>query len=129
VAASLLALAALVLVVGSPARHVTTACREPAPPGPRRPVPPTGMVGVPVSLGSSGAARVVRPGDRIDVLAPAAGQPPALLAADVLVLSVQTGDDPVAEGATLYVAALPLVARRLAGGAPDARFAITVRPP
>ena len=126
-ATALLVLAGLVLLAGSPAPPVVTGCRDPVL-RPRRPVPPAGMVGVPVSL-AAGAAGVVRAGDRIDVLATAADRLPVLLAADVLVLSVQTAGDGAGDGATLYIAARPDPAQRLAGVAPDARFAITVRPP
>jgi Flp pilus assembly protein CpaB len=127
VAAGLVVLAALVLLAGGPVREVAGDC--PAAPQPRRPVPPPGSVGVPVHLAAAGAAGVVRPGDRVDVLAAAAGPIAEVVAENVLVLSVQRGDDAVPDGASVYVAALPATARRLVGVASDVRLAITVRPP
>ena len=127
VATGLVVLAALVLFVGSPARHVTTGCPEV--PSPRRPVPPPGSVGVPVDLATAGAAEVVRPGDRVDVLQVAAGRVAVVVADNVLVLSVHAADQALADGASVYLAAPVDLARRLVGVAPDARLAITVRPP
>jgi hypothetical protein len=127
VAAGLVALAALVLFAGSPVRQVTTGCHEVPPPG--RPVPPPGSVGVPVDLATAGTAGVVRAGDRVDVLEAAARHRTTVVAENLLVLSVQLADHVVAGGASVYVAAPPAAARRLVGVAPDARLAITVRPP
>jgi Flp pilus assembly protein CpaB len=120
-------LAALVLIAGTPVRQVATAC--PAAPRPGRPVPPPGSVGVPVDLAAAGAADVVRAGDRVDVLSTGEGRGTEVVAEDVLVLSVQAGDHSVTDGASVYVAAPPVTARRLAGVLPDVRLAITVRPP
>ena len=126
VAAGLVVLAALVLFAGSPVRQVAAECPDPPPPG--RPVPPPGSVGVPVDLAAGGAAGVVRAGDRVDVLAAPSGRTVEIVAENVLVLTVQA-DRTVGDGASVYVAAPPAVARRLVGVAPDVRLAITVRPP
>jgi hypothetical protein len=154
VAAVLVAAAALVLAVGSPASPgppvagpgrpgtglgaeadgVSSAARAgrgdllpgPAPPSASAPpVPPPGMVGVPLVVAVSAAAEVLRPGDRIDVLT----APAVVLAEDVLVLAVLHAGDALGEGTALYVAAPPAVGRRLAGAAPDTPLTITVRPP
>jgi Flp pilus assembly protein CpaB len=127
VAAGLVVLAALVLLAGSPVRQVATACPETPRLG--RPVPPPGSVGVPLDLATAGAAGVVHAGDRVDVLATGEDRVTELLAANVLVLSVQAAEHSVTDGASVYVAAPPATARRLAGVLPDARLAITVRPP
>jgi hypothetical protein len=56
--------------------------------GTRLPIP-DGLVGVPVSLGDPSSLAVLRPGDRIDLLAvPAAGGEPVGLATGALVLAV-----------------------------------------
>jgi hypothetical protein len=122
VAAALMVLAGLVLLTGSP-----PGCPTPPAPLPTRtrPVPPEGTVGVPVTLSVPGAAAVVRPGDRVDVVTGTAG----VLAQDVLVLAVHLAADGPPGGAALYVAAPAPVARRLAGVAPETPLAITVRPP
>jgi Flp pilus assembly protein CpaB len=86
-------------------------------------------VGVPVDLATAGAAEVVRPGDRVDVLQVAAGRVAVVVADNVLVLSVHAADQALADGASVYLAAPVALARRLVGVAPDARLAITVRPP
>jgi hypothetical protein len=52
-----------------------------------------------------------------------------VLAEAVLVLAVRRADSAVGEGAELYVAAPPEVGRRLAGAPPDVRLTTTVRPP
>jgi hypothetical protein len=131
VAAGLLALAALVLFGAAPAPPppARVACPAPTPAPIDRAVPPPGTVGVPVAVGTNGAARVVRAGDRVDVITAPAGSAAEVVAENVLVLSVQAADDGPDGGPTLYVAARADVARRLAGVAPNARAAITVRPP
>jgi hypothetical protein len=130
VATALVALAALVLLAGTPT-NAPPGCREPPPslPGPvrtsARPVPPPGTVGVPVTLAAAGAAGIVRAGDHVDVVTGTG----SVLAEDVLVLAVRAALDGAPDGAGLYVAAPVATARRLAGVAPEVPLAITVRPP
>jgi Flp pilus assembly protein CpaB len=89
----------------------------------------------PVRLADAQAAALVRPGDRVDVLATpvetagSAGAADAVeVAAGVRVLAVLRGGE-AADGVVLVVAAAPAVARRLAGVAGRSRLTVTVRPP
>ena len=151
VAATLVALALLLLSAGTPACRGAavdgTAARAgptgpgsamgalgsgalgsgvtpPGPAPPPGPVPPPGTVGVPLVVAVPTAAWALRPGDRVDILAAR-----TVLAEAVLVLAVRRADSAVGEGAELYVAAPPEVGRRLAGAPPDVRLTTTVRPP
>ncbi len=115
-------------------------------PDPRRPLPvPAGQVGVPVRLADPAVTAMIRPGDRVDLLAgapdePAAGHPTpgavpdpgetdapmaAVTVADVLVLAAAPGPD---DQALLYLAMTEAQARRVAAAPTDAPFSVTVRP-
>lgn len=95
---------------------------------------PAGRVAVPVRLADAATAGLLRPGDRIDVLAAAtgpAGQPPGAavpVATAALVLAVPTARD-AAEGALVVVAATPAVAARLAAAAVTSRLSFALRGP
>jgi hypothetical protein len=69
---------------------------------------------------------VLRPGDRVDVLAVDGGRAPASLAAGALVVAVPGSADPL--GGAVYLALTPDRARRLVGLPRDARLAVLVRP-
>jgi hypothetical protein len=83
-------------------------------------------VGVPVRLAEPAALAVLSPGDRVDLLAAAAGGPAARIAANALVLGVGAADDP---GAGLFLALTAEEARRAAATPDDARLSVLVRPP
>jgi hypothetical protein len=126
--AALLCLAAGVLLIDErPAPRAAA----PAPltatgrPGPAL---PAGTVGFPLRLPDAGVVAVVRPGQRVDVLASTGGAIAKVLAADVLVLRVGPSD-PAADGALLYLAVTTGQAGRLASLEPDARISVTVRSP
>jgi pilus assembly protein CpaB len=97
------------------------------------------IVGTPVRIGDSGAVRLVRPGDRVDVLA-ATGSDEfaaqsgaaavAVVAPGVRVVTVpQEQDDlAVAEGALIVVATSERVAEQLAAAAVTSRLSLTLRP-
>ncbi len=87
---------------------------------------PRGSVGVPVRLAEPAALAVLSPGDRVDLLAAAAGGPAARIAANALVLGVGAADDP---GAGLFLALTAEEARRAAATPDDARLSVLVRPP
>ncbi|HEX6073921.1 MAG TPA: hypothetical protein VFZ32_01510 [Micromonosporaceae bacterium] len=115
--------------------------RLPAPPGggavPDRPDPhtakplPPGTVGVPVQLAEPGTAAVLRPGDRVDVIARTgslrvpltADEDDPVLAPGALVLSVTSPDDGV-----VYLAMTPRQAEQVSRIAPGVALGITVRP-
>lgn len=94
------------------------------------------LAAVPVRLADPAAATLVRPGDRVDVLATTvegtSDQRPAgdavQVAGGVRVLAVLPGRD-AADGALLVLAATPAAARRLAAAAARQRLTVAVRPP
>lgn len=102
---------------------------------------PAEVVAVPVRLADADAVRLVRAGDRIDVLAvlltsttdPAGGGPTSpvtVVAADALVLAVPTAAAGSAEdGSMLVVAVSPDTAKSLARAATTARLSIALRGP
>lgn len=89
-----------------------------------------GSVAVPLRLAEPAAARLVRAGDRIDVLAadPEGGDAASVAAADVLVLAVPTGED-TTEGSLLVVSVDRTTASRLAAAAVSSRLSLAVLPP
>jgi pilus assembly protein CpaB len=101
-----------------------------------------GVVAAPVRIGDAGAVRLVRPGDRIDVLAAAAPTEFSadegggafaveVVASDVPVVTIPTEQDDlaaVADGALIVVAATERVAERLAAAAMTSRLSLTLRP-
>jgi hypothetical protein len=118
--AGLLCLAAGVLLVERPL--------PPAVPQPATVTAPPGTVGLPLRIGDSSVAAVVRPGARVDVLGAARDGPAQLLASDVLVLRSSGGDAPE-DGTLLYLAVTRDQAARLAGFGIEARITVTVRAP
>ena len=88
---------------------------------------PRGTVGVPVQLAEPGTAAVLRPGDRVDVIARTGsphgttGQGDEILAHDVLVISSS-------EDGIVYLAMPPQQAPRVSRMAPDIAVGVTVRP-
>ncbi len=92
---------------------------------------PAGQVAAPVRLADLGVAALLRPGDRVDVLASRPDAPVQVVAADALVLTagpVSPGADDTAAG--LLVLAVPAVtASALAAAATDAALTVTLGPP
>jgi pilus assembly protein CpaB len=98
---------------------------------------PAGQVAAPVRLADLAVATLLRPGDRVDVLASSAEAGAAeVVAAGALVLSTPPGADP-AERATsppdgaglLVLAVAPETARLLAGVATTSSLTVTLGPP
>lgn len=90
------------------------------------------LVAAPVRIADPGAVALLRPGDRVDVIAGAGTAPGAgsaqVVAADLPVIGVPPGSaDGAAEGALVVLAASPAVAARLVGTAATARLSVTVR--
>lgn len=90
-------------------------------------------VATPVRIADAGAARLVRPGDRVDVLAtPAtvdtAGAPTRVVAREVVVVAVPDPAAPVGfgEGALLVLATSAQTAAELAAATVTSRLSITV---
>lgn len=87
------------------------------------------VVASPVRVADAGAVGLLRPGDRIDLLATSADGTGAtqVVAPGVPVLTLMAGgDDVLAEGALLVVAATPDQAAALAGAAVTSRLSFTV---
>jgi hypothetical protein len=108
-----------------PLGSATTTDRTPDPPAAL--TPPRNTVGVPVQLAEPGTAAVLRPGDRVDVIA-RTGSPDAttdqeavVLAHDVLVIS--SSDEGI-----VYLAIPPRQASRVSQMAPDVAVGVTVHP-
>jgi len=106
-------------------------------PGQSNPVPPDPVttapgedVAVPVRVAEAATGALVRPGDRVDVLAASAESGPtaAVVAGGARVLSVpQVGDD-AAEGTLLVLATTRATAARLAAAAVTSRLSLVVLP-
>jgi hypothetical protein len=126
-AAALLVLAAGVLYADPPTSRPGGSRSVDCAPATVPDTPPAGMVGFPLHLSAPAALAVVHAGHRVDVLAPpAGGAPAAVVAADLRVLRVVTGE---AGDGVLYLAARPDQATALAGLAPDTPVSVTVRAP
>jgi pilus assembly protein CpaB len=100
-----------------------------------------GLVAAPVRIGDAGAVGLIRPGDRVDLLAAAAptefsthesGGVSAVevVASDVRVVTIPEEQDDlaVADGALIVVATSERVAEELAGAAVTSRLSLTLRP-
>jgi hypothetical protein len=103
----------------------------PAPPSDRPaggslPIPP-GTVGVPVRISEPATLTVLRPGDRVDLLAmaDAAAKEPVTIAKAALVLAVPAGADE--HQAVVYLALSASQAREAVTSPPGVRFAVIVR--
>jgi Flp pilus assembly protein CpaB len=89
-----------------------------------------GAAAVPVRLADPGVAALVRPGDRIDVVAVTESGQTSVIAAGVPVLAVpQAPETSPADGALIVLAVPEYLAPRLIAAALNARLAITLRPP
>ncbi|MEU6660642.1 hypothetical protein [Streptomyces sp. NPDC046821] len=96
----------------------------------RRPVV---TVSAPVRIADAAAVRLLRPGDRVDVVAAGAspgeggGQGARIVAAGARVRSVPESADVAAEGGALVVLSVPrATAARLAGAGTTSRLAVTL---
>jgi Flp pilus assembly protein CpaB len=89
-------------------------------------------VSVPVRIADAGAVRLLRPGDRVDVISGADGTGPSRVVArsarvDRLPRSVETGPVGAADGGALVVLRVPRgTATALAGAAAAGRLAVTL---
>lgn len=124
--AVLLCAAAGVAWAREPATTTAVCAPAPSPPvtsaPPERNVPP-GAVGVPVRLAEPAALGLLRPGDRVDLMAAGSGKP-RRVAADALVLGVSSPD----ETAGLFLAVTPAEATGTVDAPAETRFSVLVRP-
>lgn len=92
-----------------------------------------GLVATPVRVADAGTAGLVRPGDRVDVLATpvgqdTTGQPTRIVAAEVVVIAVPGTDGAgFVEGALLVLATTPEEAAGLAAATVTDRLSLTLR--
>ncbi|MEU1120119.1 hypothetical protein [Streptomyces sp. NPDC005879] len=89
-------------------------------------------VTAPVRIADADAVRLLRPGDRVDVIAadgsPGGGAEPRVVAADARVAAVPEPTEGPAESGALVVFSVPgPTAARLAGTAATTRLAVTLR--
>ncbi|MEU7582338.1 RcpC/CpaB family pilus assembly protein [Streptomyces sp. NPDC041068] len=89
-------------------------------------------VSAPVRIADAGAAGLLRPGDRVDVIAaegtPSGGAKPRVVAAGARVSEVPGPGQGPAESGALVVFSVPRdTAARLAGAGASARLAVTLR--
>ncbi len=92
-----------------------------------------GAVAAPVRIADPAVVALLRPGDRVDVVAaggetPGAASAARVVASDLTVIAVPPpATDGAAEGALIVLAAPPDVAARLVAAATTARLSLTVR--
>ncbi|WP_405440091.1 hypothetical protein [Streptomyces avidinii] len=127
VSAALAVVAAALAVGGTEAQ----ASRGAAPPGARvaRGAPPAAvrMVSAPVRIADAATVRLLRPGDRVDVVAAERTGPPRVVAAGARVAEVPDPDKGVADGGALVVLSVPRdTARVLVGAGATTRLAVTL---
>lgn len=96
----------------------------------RRHIPPVDMVTAPVRIADAATVRLLRPGDRVDVVAagdPAAGGRARVIARGVRVTELPEPADAAAESGALVVLSVPRdTAARLVGASAMARLAVTL---
>ncbi|MCM9079986.1 hypothetical protein OG374_18260 [Streptomyces sp. NBC_00040] len=126
--AALAVVAAAVAVGGTEAqasrgapRPEVRASQGAAPPAAARPV------SAPVRIADAATVRLLRPGDRVDVVAAERTGPPRVVAAGALIAEVPEPDKGVADGGALVVLSVPRdTARTLVGAGATARLAVTL---
>ncbi|MFD3758479.1 hypothetical protein [Streptomyces sp. NPDC058622] len=126
-AAGMAVLAAALAVGGTEAR----ASRGAAPPVVKPPPAAVRLVSAPVRIADAATVRLLRPGDRVDVVAAERAGPPRVVAAGARVAEVprpeQGVGDGVGDGGALVVLAVPRdTARVLVGAGTTARLAVTL---
>ncbi|WP_371616277.1 hypothetical protein [Streptomyces sp. NBC_00454] len=128
-AAAGLAVAAAALAVGGTEAQ---ASRGSAPPEVRvsrgaAPSTPVRMVSAPVRIADAATVRLLRPGDRVDVVAAERGEPPRVVAAGARVSEVPAPEKGVEDGGALVVLSVPReTARDLVGAGSVSRLAVTL---
>ncbi|MFC9296058.1 hypothetical protein ACFTWH_12850 [Streptomyces sp. NPDC057011] len=123
--AGLAVVAAALAVSGTEAQ----ASRGAAPPEVKPPPPPAvvRMVSAPVRIADAATVRLLRPGDRVDVVAAERDGPPEVVAAGARVAEVPAPEQGVGDGGALVVLSVPRdTARALVGAGVTTRLAVTL---
>ncbi|MGW0701019.1 RcpC/CpaB family pilus assembly protein [Streptomyces sp. NPDC002867] len=90
------------------------------------------LVSAPVRIADAATVRLLRPGDRVDVIAaadspPGADSPAKVVASGVRVAAIpRAGEDPVGGGALIVLSVPRTTAATLAGAGATSRLAVTV---
>ncbi|WUN80995.1 hypothetical protein OHA91_22220 [Streptomyces erythrochromogenes] len=124
-ASAALAVVAAALAVGGAEAQASRS----APPPVVKPPPPAAvrMVSAPVRIADAATVRLLRPGDRVDVVAAERAQQPRVVAAGARVAEVPAPDKGVGDGGALVVLSVPRdTARALVGAGATARLAVTL---
>ncbi|MFB6519390.1 hypothetical protein [Streptomyces sp. NPDC056401] len=122
-AAGLAVVAAVLAVGGTEAR----ASRGSAPPVAKPPPAAVRLVSAPVRIADAATVRLLRPGDRVDVVAAERGGPPRVVAAGARVAEVPAPEQGVGDGGALVVLSVPRdTARALVGAGTVSRLAVTL---
>ncbi|MGW5653208.1 hypothetical protein [Streptomyces humi] len=130
-----LAVTAAALVVAGPRAtpdtpHAERTRGHPAARPVRRHAPPVHLVTAPVRIADAATVRLLRPGDRVDVIAagdPATGGGATVIARGVRVTGLPEPGEGAAESGALIVLSVPRgTAARLVGASTTARLAVTV---
>ncbi|MEU8941830.1 hypothetical protein AB0C97_27730 [Streptomyces goshikiensis] len=126
VVSAALAVAAAAALAAGGAR--AQASRGAAPPG-GKPPPPAAvrLVSAPVRIADGATVRLLRPGDRVDVVAAERAGPPRVVAVAARVAEVPSPERDMGDGGALVVLSVPReTARALVGAGAAARLAVTL---
>ncbi|MFD3695668.1 hypothetical protein ACFWUZ_05845 [Streptomyces sp. NPDC058646] len=119
-----LAVAAAALAVGGTQAQ---ASRGAAPPAVAPPPAAVRTVSAPVRIADAGTVRLLRPGDRVDVVAAERAGPPRLVASRAEVTSIPAAEQGVGDGGALVVLSVDRdTARDLVGAGAVTRLAVTL---
>ncbi|MFF1495605.1 hypothetical protein [Streptomyces sp. NPDC058304] len=122
--AGLAVLAAALAVVGGTEAQ---ASRGAAPPEVKPPPAAVRWVSAPVRIADAATVRLLRSGDRVDVVAAERAGPPRVVAAGARVVEVPAPEKGVGDGGALVVLSVPRdTARALVGAGAVARLAVTL---
>ncbi|MCX4692812.1 hypothetical protein [Streptomyces sp. NBC_01408] len=123
VSAGLAVVAAALAVGGTEAQ----ASRGAAPPEVQRPAAVVRTVSAPVRIADAGTVRLLRPGDRVDVVAAERAGPPRVVASGARVAEVPAPEQGAGDGGALVVLSVDRdTARDLVGAGAVTRLAVTL---
>ncbi|MFB7257866.1 hypothetical protein [Streptomyces nojiriensis] len=128
-ASAALAVVAAAVAVGGTEAQASRGAARPEARAAQRAAPPVAvrMVSAPVRIADAATVRLLRPGDRVDVVAAERTGPPRVVAAGALVAEVPDADKGVADGGALVVLSVPRdTARGLVGAGATTRLAVTL---
>ncbi|MCX4801034.1 hypothetical protein ACFWWM_04135 [Streptomyces sp. NPDC058682] len=128
-ASAALAVVAAAVAVGGTDAQASRGAARPEVRAAQRAAPPAAVrrVSAPVRIADAATVRLLRPGDRVDVVAAERTGPPRVVAAGALVAEVPDPDKGVGDGGALVVLSVPRdTARDLVGAGATTRLAVTL---